>query len=305
MPHVKDEAILRRFIRESMTRENALDEFTLLAPLLFSKMANAPGPCDPIRNFDVDTLFVLVSVGLIAAESGIIPAAASGARSLFTFSSLGTVLRVLPKAMLTASFMSNIYGMIEVYLSKDMAPLEKRQQITKYITNLLVDVLIYRLTLGLTNPVQFSGPQALSEASSFVTRILQAIIDSLKQPSALGKWLLADLGITLSIDQLFGYREDLSTLAAEVESGEKLMTTFELIRKQKAAGKAAGEQARKDLLELEDFKRQTRVTFSIAGIPIETVTDPLINCAVEQLSNYAAGKGYKESPIASSRSAKV
>jgi hypothetical protein len=268
-----------------------------MLPLIFIPTANAPGPCDDIITYDTDTLIAMWVGGVIALE-------AAGAASLSwpALSRLSGVLRTIAQGTTAVQILSKSYKIIVVNMSPVASDKEKHQKTTALLCEILVDLIIYRLTMWMTNPLNVE----LGLASSMTT--LEKIWISIKAcldqaPTILG-WIVKESLSILSIDLLFRNQTLIGEYAAEAESGRKMLRAIEAMEAIEQADKASSAQIEKIRKSFESIKvpEYDVKDMMVGPIKIGTIQTPMIDCARQVLAERFETEGkLKRRPDTSGR----
>ena len=305
---------LRHYIRETLTNPSTrLDEFSLL-PLIFAQAANAPGPCDDVITYETEKLIAMLIGGTMMLEAAAVAGAAGGLSIWPALARLPSAIRGIMHVSIAAQIISKTYKIIEVNASPIASNKEKHQKTTALLCEMLIDVLIYRLSLSLSNPL--SVELEIAKSMTQVGKVLEAIKGVLRaSPQFLG-WLTKDVLISLPIYELYVNKELIVEYAAEKESGRKMLRAIETMEQLEMAekmSKAEVDKIRKSLEETRvneyDIKDMT-VDVGDVSIKIGTIKTPTVDCAAKVLTDRAKATGMPAqaspaSPSTTARSSNV
>ena len=309
---------LRHYIRETLTNPSTrLDEFSLL-PLMFAQAANAPGPCDDVITYETEKLIAMLIGGTMMLEAAAVAGAAvagggaaAGGLSIWpALARLPSAIRGIMHVSIAAQIISKTYKIIEVNASPIASNKEKHQKTTALLCEMLIDVLIYRLSLSLSNPL--SVELEIAKSMTQVGKVLEAIKGVLRAaPQFLG-WLTKDVLISLPIYELYVNKELIVEYAAEQESGRKMLRAIEAMEQLEMAEKMSKTEVDKIRKSLEETRvneydiKDITVDVGVVSIKIGTIKTPTVDCAAKVLTDRAkaAGMPAQASPASPSTTAR-
>lgn len=301
---------LRHYIRETLNDQQGerLDEFSIL-PLIFAQAANAPGPCDDVITYETDKLLAILIGGAMAFEA----AAVSGLTIWPALTRLPTAIRGIMHVSIAAQIISKTYKIIEVNASPIASNKEKHQKTTALLCEMVVDVLVYRLSLSMTNPLNLE--LQVAQSMTKVGQVLEAIKGVFRAAPPFLSWLVKDVLISLPIYELQVNKELIGEYAAEKESGHKMLRAIEAMERLEMAEKQSKIEVDRIRASLEGTQvaepEIKDITIDVGvSIKIGTIRPPTFDCAAKVLTDRAKAAGMPDqvtpaSPSAPKKSANV